>query len=636
MKILITCILLAFCALAQSALADSAGGYDYGFDVDISNDQTDRTRIGHVVSKRAFNDHIVSRQEIRKLQESPDAWTLYILALDAIHWRDQSDSLSFYQIAGIHAVPWKAYDEVEQDTDDPASGFCHHNSVLFPTWHRAYMSFFEQVLHTEAGRISGYYGGERGPRMEEAARNFRIPFWDWAMTPEGPDDHVLPPSIAQATIEVDGPNGIQEIANPLFSYHFHPLIPQDFTNDPFNRCNMTKRTQNETLEGESDNEQVRDQMDALLPNIQQRLYQLFSNYPNYTMFSNAAYSSRTGNGDFDSVESLHDVIHTAAGMHGHMAFIWYSAFDPIFFLHHANVDRIFALWQVIYPDSWVESFPARYSTWTGRAGDLQNATTALAPFYRYDGLPTTSDDLRNTTSLGYMYPEIEALGPESSVTWASRRAKLTRELNRLYGSSSPSQLAPAMSRQGLKRGVAKSRHFKSTRQTRLAGLSWNAETSKPPPMGSVLVNSKYREWIVNVHVNKHALQSSFVIPFFLDDGPGDSSAWAKASNLIGTTSVFSGKDHVLMQDHVSSTVTLTSALVKLVADDQIQSLEPTEVVPLLQGRLKYKVQGPDSTDVDPATVDGLTISVASAKVVAPDNDTELPKWEEVETQFTLL
>jgi hypothetical protein len=29
------------------------------------------------------------------------------------------------------------------------------------------------------------------------------------------------------------------------------------------------------------------------------------------------------------------------------------AFDPIFFLHHCNVDRLFALWEYVYPEYWV-------------------------------------------------------------------------------------------------------------------------------------------------------------------------------------------------------------------------------------------------------------------------------------------
>lgn len=31
----------------------------------------------------------------------------------------------------------------------------------------------------------------------------------------------------------------------------------------------------------------------------------------------------------------------------------FQAFDPIFYLHHCNVDRLYALWEYVYPDYWM-------------------------------------------------------------------------------------------------------------------------------------------------------------------------------------------------------------------------------------------------------------------------------------------
>ena len=33
----------------------------------------------------------------------------------------------------------------------------------------------------------------------------------------------------------------------------------------------------------------------------------------------------------------------------------YVAFDPIFFLHHCNVDRIYAFWEYVYPEYWIDN-----------------------------------------------------------------------------------------------------------------------------------------------------------------------------------------------------------------------------------------------------------------------------------------
>ncbi len=46
------------------------------------------------------------RLEIRDLERDPVAWTLYILGLDFLQYTDQSEMLSWYQIAG-KMVPFR-------------------------------------------------------------------------------------------------------------------------------------------------------------------------------------------------------------------------------------------------------------------------------------------------------------------------------------------------------------------------------------------------------------------------------------------------------------------------------------------------------------------------------------------------
>jgi tyrosinase-like protein len=67
-------------------------------------------------------------------------------------------------------------------------------------------------------------------RYQSAATNFRIPYWDWALSPPA-GESVLPKSIGgKEFVDIDGPNGEQRIANPLFSYVFKPLDSADFLN----------------------------------------------------------------------------------------------------------------------------------------------------------------------------------------------------------------------------------------------------------------------------------------------------------------------------------------------------------------------------------------------------------------------
>ncbi|QRV97159.1 tyrosinase [Ceratobasidium sp. AG-Ba] len=51
-----------------------------------------------------------------------------------------------------------------------------------------------------------------------------------------------------------------------------------------------------------------------------------------------------------SIEQPHNKIHLIVGGAGHFGDNDTSAFDPIFHLHHCNVDRLWAFWQHIYPD----------------------------------------------------------------------------------------------------------------------------------------------------------------------------------------------------------------------------------------------------------------------------------------------
>lgn len=55
-----------------------------------------------------------------------------------------------------------------------------------------------------------------------AASDFRIPYWDWSLSAPPGQTH-LPDFLWSPVIVQYGPNGIQSIRNPLYSYEFHPL-----------------------------------------------------------------------------------------------------------------------------------------------------------------------------------------------------------------------------------------------------------------------------------------------------------------------------------------------------------------------------------------------------------------------------
>lgn len=97
------------------------------------------------------------RLPIDDFVKSGPHFDLFILALSILQDRSQSDPLSYFQIAGIccffpkgygfdtnlgiHGYPSIPWDNVDGEGFYP--GYCPHESVLFPTWHRVYMALFE-------------------------------------------------------------------------------------------------------------------------------------------------------------------------------------------------------------------------------------------------------------------------------------------------------------------------------------------------------------------------------------------------------------------------------------------------------------------------------------------------------------
>lgn len=85
-----------------------------------------------------------SRLEINAFAASAGpGWDLYIQCFASMQAKDQSKVDSFYQIAGIHGRPYLPWDGVPAASGSHGGGYCPHNSVLFPTWHRPYLQLFE-------------------------------------------------------------------------------------------------------------------------------------------------------------------------------------------------------------------------------------------------------------------------------------------------------------------------------------------------------------------------------------------------------------------------------------------------------------------------------------------------------------
>jgi len=91
----------------------------------------------------------------------------------------------------------------------------------------------QQVMYNIVQHIASLYpAGPERTRYQQAAQTFRLPYWDWAAMPPN-NQSVLPLSVGgNSDIIADGPSGLQQIANPLFTFTFKPLDPSVFPEFP--------------------------------------------------------------------------------------------------------------------------------------------------------------------------------------------------------------------------------------------------------------------------------------------------------------------------------------------------------------------------------------------------------------------
>ena len=190
----------------------------------------------------------------------------------------------------------------------------------------------------------------------------------------------MPHQITDKYVTVNTPSGTQTWLNPLFRFDTHPLDHAGFLSDPWDNWPVTLRYPNSTSPSAvmSQNNLAINAMNNDQPSLKSRIYSLFTSCSDYRGFGNSASSARTQQCQ-DSLESIHNNIHNdVGGPNGHMTILWYAAFDPSFWLHHANVDRLFALWQGLYPTSYTIGASTGQGTYAIPQGTQVNANTGKA------------------------------------------------------------------------------------------------------------------------------------------------------------------------------------------------------------------------------------------------------------------
>ncbi|KAF3937797.1 Tyrosinase [Dactylella cylindrospora] len=297
-------------------------------------------------------------------------------------------------------------------------------------------------------------------RYKAAADTFRIPYWDSAELKDrnGRRSLNVPYLCTLPVVEVYTPTGMTQIDNPLYRFKFNPgptglTSFQDQTGEffPFSTALGTSRypprynSRNPTVteqwsEGAVNNDEVTEAM-RNLSSFGEDVYRTFTS-SNYVWYSSTQQSNPPAPNSYQSLEGVHNEIHGIVGGGGHMSWPTVSSFDPIFWLHHANVDRLFAIWQAIYPNSWFDDprsqLPDERGTWSIGAGTRETPRTPLAPFHKDTrGGTYTSDEIRDWTRFGYSYPELQPWLPQyqsgGQFNRTLYRNDLVQQVTNLYG-----------------------------------------------------------------------------------------------------------------------------------------------------------------------------------------------------------
>jgi tyrosinase len=111
----------------------------------------------------------------------------------------------------------------------------------------------------------------------------------------------------------------------------------------------------------------------------------------------------TGSKASGSLEGIHGAYHGLIGGTGHMGAVAVAAFDPVFWIHHCQIDRWFAIWQAIHPNAWYSPSHKDF-----QAADLlpfRSSKVGGEKFWK-------PDQTRDWKTFGYTYADVEFGSPK--------------------------------------------------------------------------------------------------------------------------------------------------------------------------------------------------------------------------------
>ncbi|EPS43056.1 hypothetical protein H072_2935 [Dactylellina haptotyla CBS 200.50] len=509
-----------------------------------------------------IKDGCVERKAIQDLQRDTDAFNMLLLALTYMRSLSTGNPFSFFGIASIHGAPFVAWPDSKANGNyDRGTGYCPHNANIFLPWHRPYLIMMEQQVYSAAIQIANKFPTSTRSRYQAAAKRVRLPFWDWAN--KDYQSHT-PAIMKQSQIFVQDYNGPKTIQNPLFSYIFKSG-ENTFNTPGIQGQSQTKRGNYNGDEGLADRN-----MQGGFQGRRQSVYDTLMVQSDFHSFA-------------DRLENIHGDVHNQIG--GFMPILWYSSYDPIFWLHHNNVDRLYAIWQAANPGRGFSSDDAA-PTFQRRVngGDRDTSSTPLYPFKHANGAYWTANDVnpvKNMFNYGFGYPEVPCSLRSSKDSTLDTYA--TQQINNLYRQQVPSRK--------MKRGY----------QTEAPALEWN----------------------INTVVDQAEIACTFSVVFFFGEPPKDPLQWDSCGQKVGSFAILGNPGMQRMSKIMTSIIPITQALKSKVKNTE----DETAVNDYLAKNLVWKVLS-DGKSVDVTKLTTLKVGVTNNQVVPPADDSQKPIYGE--------
>jgi tyrosinase len=291
-----------------------------------------------------------TRRSVWSLPQGDPVITWYRKAVETMQARPQTDPTSWNYMAFVHGLPPR------QPLLPAARGFwdqCQHQSWFFVSWHRGYVAAFEAIVAKTIADLQG-------------PQDWALPYWDYSESLRtNPNARLMPPDFFEATV-----NGTR---NALWS----------------RRANVAN--------GDFGLDDDVVSLDALTR------FKNFANKPGPrpSGFGGPKTGFHTSGGPNGGLENVpHNAVHGQIG--GFMGSPQTAALDPIFWLHHCNIDRLWEVWRNQGPAfrnpttaDWLTDVTFNMHNGTGAPFTYVSAdmldTTKVLHGYQYDKVPVARE-----------------------------------------------------------------------------------------------------------------------------------------------------------------------------------------------------------------------------------------------------